>query len=314
MTNSERLFLRLAEELNFSRAAEKAYISQQCLSDHIRRMEESYGTKLFLRKPNVELTEAGKAVRQALLEVSRIEQGLESRLDELENGVTGTLRFALNCARAKVLLPPLFTRYHQIYPHVQLELVVDETVVMQEMMRKGKLDCFLGVNGEYDSTMQSVLLSTESFYLVASESYLRMYTRLEPEHLVNKTSPADLRLFRGLPFILNHAASTAHPLLQQFMSGRDISVENILCTSEYDLMEQIGRNGQAAFFCPQLLVPSMVARNRFYPAAQQLFTLPIQGLSNTIQFCLVYDSVRYYPRYAVTFFEMVQDIVKQCLT
>ena len=42
MTNSEKLFLILAEELNFRRAAARAFLSQQGLSDHIRRLEGGY--------------------------------------------------------------------------------------------------------------------------------------------------------------------------------------------------------------------------------------------------------------------------------
>ena len=43
MTTSFQMFLLAARELNFSRAAELAYVTPQCLSDHIRRIEERYG-------------------------------------------------------------------------------------------------------------------------------------------------------------------------------------------------------------------------------------------------------------------------------
>ena len=40
MTTNQQMFLLAAEELSFTRAAARAYVSQQCLSDHIRRLEE----------------------------------------------------------------------------------------------------------------------------------------------------------------------------------------------------------------------------------------------------------------------------------
>ena len=46
-----KYFLLVAEELNITRAAERLYISQQSLSNHIQRLEQYYGTKLFYRKP-----------------------------------------------------------------------------------------------------------------------------------------------------------------------------------------------------------------------------------------------------------------------
>lgn len=66
MTTSEKLFLVLAEELNFSRAAKKSFISQQALSEHIKRLEQYYGLALFIRFPSVKLTEAGKNVQKTL--------------------------------------------------------------------------------------------------------------------------------------------------------------------------------------------------------------------------------------------------------
>ena len=62
MNNSLKMFLLLAEELSFVKAANKAFITQQCLSDHIKRLEEKYGTKLFYRKPKIALTPAEELI------------------------------------------------------------------------------------------------------------------------------------------------------------------------------------------------------------------------------------------------------------
>ena len=47
MTTNQQMFLYAVEEMNFTRAAERAFVTQQCLSDHIRRLEKkafhSYG-------------------------------------------------------------------------------------------------------------------------------------------------------------------------------------------------------------------------------------------------------------------------------
>ena len=64
MTTNQQMFLLAAEELSFTRAAARAYVSQQCLSDHIRRMEESYGVRLFDRSPRLRLTAALRRPRR----------------------------------------------------------------------------------------------------------------------------------------------------------------------------------------------------------------------------------------------------------
>ena len=54
-----RCFLTAAEEMSFTRAAQKLYISQQTLSGHIAKIEEEYGCKLFNRTPPLSLTPEG---------------------------------------------------------------------------------------------------------------------------------------------------------------------------------------------------------------------------------------------------------------
>ena len=54
-------FLIAAEEMNFTKAAERLFISQQALSSHIKRLEDEYGVRLFERRPALHLTLEGEA-------------------------------------------------------------------------------------------------------------------------------------------------------------------------------------------------------------------------------------------------------------
>ena len=73
-------FLLVAQEQSISRAAERAMVSQQDMSNHIRRLEKQYG-RLFDRRPKFALTPAGKAVLDTYLQVRLLEQSLEERRD-----------------------------------------------------------------------------------------------------------------------------------------------------------------------------------------------------------------------------------------
>lgn len=57
-----KYFSVLAEELNFTRAAKRLYISQQALSSHINKLEQHYQSQLFIRTTPLELTPAGQCL------------------------------------------------------------------------------------------------------------------------------------------------------------------------------------------------------------------------------------------------------------
>jgi len=61
-----RYFLLVCEELSFSRAARRCRVGQPSLSKAIRALESELGGALFRRKPSVELSELGRAVRPHL--------------------------------------------------------------------------------------------------------------------------------------------------------------------------------------------------------------------------------------------------------
>ena len=62
MKQSFNIFLLVAEEMNIGRAARRAFVTQQCVSDHIRRLEQEYEVALFERKPSLHLTKAGETL------------------------------------------------------------------------------------------------------------------------------------------------------------------------------------------------------------------------------------------------------------
>ena len=62
MNISLRYFLVVAEEMSISRAAEKLFVTQQCISSHIKKLEQLYQAELFIRRPTFQLTPEGQAL------------------------------------------------------------------------------------------------------------------------------------------------------------------------------------------------------------------------------------------------------------
>ena len=65
-----RYFLALCDELNFTRAARRCGVTQPSLTNAIRTLERELGGAVFIRKPRIELSELGRAVRPYLQEIA----------------------------------------------------------------------------------------------------------------------------------------------------------------------------------------------------------------------------------------------------
>jgi LysR family transcriptional regulator, hydrogen peroxide-inducible genes activator len=66
-----RYFLALCEELNFTRAARRCGVTQPSLTNAIRALETELAGPVFHRKPRIELTQLGRAIRPYLQEIAR---------------------------------------------------------------------------------------------------------------------------------------------------------------------------------------------------------------------------------------------------
>src|SRR4029077_8686332 len=116
-------FVAVAEELSFTRAAERLTIAQSPVSQQIRKLERELGTALFDRTTrSVELTEAGRilyAEAIALLAASR-RAADNARL--AGQGHLGRLALAFTGSATYELMPLLVRAYTQRFPNGTLEL------------------------------------------------------------------------------------------------------------------------------------------------------------------------------------------------
>ena len=101
-------FITVAEELHFSRAAERLHISQPPLSQQIRDLEEELGVKLFERtKRQVHLTEAGKVfLKRSYLVLAQLEQGI-AVTQQIGRGEVGQLSIGFVDSATYTVLPEI---------------------------------------------------------------------------------------------------------------------------------------------------------------------------------------------------------------
>lgn len=134
MNNSLKMFLLAAEELNFTRAAERAFVTQQCLSDHIKRLETSYNIKLFKRKPNIELTPEGQAMLRYASKIQALEVSMIQELSDIHEGIRGTIYFGISNNRGALIIPKFVPRFQEVFPNIDVQIMLDETRRLEPLL------------------------------------------------------------------------------------------------------------------------------------------------------------------------------------
>jgi DNA-binding transcriptional LysR family regulator len=120
-----RYFLAVAEELNFSRAARRLYVSQQGISASVRRLEGEIGFALLERDPHrVELTPAGAVFYEHAVRLVREADAMVERAREPSApGPPGVFRVGLFLHGAGELTVPILHAFHAAHPELRIEVV-----------------------------------------------------------------------------------------------------------------------------------------------------------------------------------------------
>ncbi|CAM4142798.1 LysR family transcriptional regulator [Serratia nematodiphila] len=156
-----RYFIAVAEEQNFSRAAERLHISQPPLSRQIQQLEASLGVRLFKRgsRPLV-LTAAGRFLYGHALQF--LAQSLELKtMTQRVGQVERPLSLGFVASTLYDILPQLIRRFRTAHPEVGLSLHEMTTLEQTRALKEGKIDVGFGRIRHEDMHIRRIILREE---------------------------------------------------------------------------------------------------------------------------------------------------------
>ena len=224
---SLRCFVAAAEERNFTRAASRLFISQQALSNHISKLEAYYGVRLFDRGTPLTLTDAGRALQRRAAEILSSVDDCAREVQDIKNFRQGELTIGIPVTRGTIMLPPLLSAFHQMFPQIQLHLAecsFSENIT--DVLYDGTADLCIGYEPEDTKALAVIPLFEEKFVLLAPNQLLKEHYpgRRLPE------GPLSIACFADLPFVAQKAETMNGQVFQTLCRGAGIAPDIVVST------------------------------------------------------------------------------------
>jgi len=167
-----KYFVAAASEGNFTRAAEKLYVSQSAISKMVKSLEEELGVTLFDRSSkHIKLTDAGEILFSRAQAMIKSFESLIAELDDLMELKKGNLHIGLPPMAGAQFFPKVIQEFHQKYPNIQIQLVEDGAVKIENDVKTGALDLGVVVLPVKDTLFHSFSFVCEPLMLVAHPSH-----------------------------------------------------------------------------------------------------------------------------------------------
>ncbi|MBP3918294.1 MAG: LysR family transcriptional regulator [Clostridia bacterium] len=136
-----KYFLTVVREQSITKASEVLHITQPTLSRQLAQMEEEVGVKLFDRGTRkITLTNEGLLLRRRAEEILQLVDKTEKELIEQEEQIEGKITIGCGEIASVQLLPELFERFHDRYPHVNFDLYTATADHVKDQMDRGLVD------------------------------------------------------------------------------------------------------------------------------------------------------------------------------
>lgn len=199
--------LKIAEENNITRAAEKLYISQSALNQQLLKLEKELGTALFHRsRTNWGLTEAGRIYVEGAKAALKIKKETYNRIYDVSNAKKGCLTIGLTPGRGLTMFTAIYPELHRNCPNLEVVPIEMRVRAQQQAIAKGDIDIgFMTLHPRERTGDNYIPLATEELMVIIPAGH----------PLASKAAPfgqppavLDLRELCYEPFVLMDKSST----------------------------------------------------------------------------------------------------------
>ncbi|NEW05975.1 LysR family transcriptional regulator [Paenibacillus sp. SYP-B3998] len=210
-----KVFVTVAEQSNFSRAAELLNLSQPGVSLHIRNLENEHGAKLMHRSPkHVKLTEAGEILYSRAKQILSLYEEAKHEIHLLTEKVSGSIHIGASFTIGEYILPRVLAEYANQFPEVEISVTIANTEEITQALKANKLDLAL-VEGNVSShgMLITPYMKDEMILIASSDHPLAANRAVKTERLQDQI------------WILRESGSGTRSFCDQFIQAAGLTMK-----------------------------------------------------------------------------------------
>lgn len=247
--HSLQVFLTVATEKSFSRAAEKLFRTQPAVSLAVQRLEQELGEKLIDRSgKDLILTDAGRNVLEYARRFQSLQNELENSLAELRDNSSGRLTIGANESTALYLLQHI-EKYRELYPKVKVQIRRSLSSKIPSELLDGNLELGMISYDPGDERLKSKVIYTDSLAFIVS-----------PRHRLANKKNVSLTELGAEIFIAHNVLSPYRDVVLREFQTHKVPLHMEVEMPTIETIRKLVQNNVGVAFLPRMCVEQEIAQ------------------------------------------------------
>ncbi len=304
-----KYFLTVAEELNITRAAERLYISQQSLSNHIANLERELDVKLFTRSPKLSLTYAGGLLVDTATEILDLHRQYLSKVGDINKQYVGALRVGISHTCGLALLPDVLPKFRLEFPQVEFSLSEGNSNQLEDELAHGRTDLIICFQPIIMEGVTTVPLTEQRLMMVVPRTFTgHLFGEQVEEVRKQFAQGADIRAFEAMPFVLIKRGNRTRSIVDQYFRRYYFKPQLILETENTVTTLAMALAGVGVTICPELFLRALPTPT---PGSAGVDLFPLTDPSTYGRLVAGYREGRCLPNFGQRFVELTQEMLQK---
>lgn len=243
-------FIKLAENENFTKAADELQISQQTLSARLVSLERNLGAKLVVRGTPLSLTSAGQVFLLYAREQRQAQQDMIRQIGEVAGGGAGVLKVGVSHTRGSYLMPKVVRRLSEELPAVSVKLVEDTNRNLLRSAERGEVDvCIVRFEGACPGVEVEPIYE-EEIVLAVRADVLSKVMGTDAKAAAATLASNGIGALQKCPFILGSVDDISGRVAYSELRNAGIKPHVVATSGNMPTLLTLCAEGLGAVFCP----------------------------------------------------------------